>query len=937
MLKLLSNLFDSNEKQLERIKKTVEKINEYESSVKELKQERILERIKEIRDDLASSIEKVSDEERSSINVVKNSLSLSSAETQVHDSMLHHLPEVFAFVREIARRKFDRRHFDVQLISGIVLAEGKIAEMKTGEGKTQVAWLPLTLYALTKRGAHLVTVNDYLAKTHGEYAGHFFHELGLSVGVVISSGAFKYIPDEMIAEHHGEESEKERKNVTIQNPGDVGGWNLVECPKQEAYECDVVYGTNNEFGFDYLRDNMAVDTKRIVQKELYYCIVDEVDSILIDEARTPLIISAPAEQSNELYTDFSRMIPRLNPEKDYSIDEKSRSAVLTDEGIEKIERWLGVSNLWEDYSLAHHLDNALKAYTLFKRDDNYLVQNGEVVIIDEFTGRAMPGRRYSEGLHQAIEAKEGVEIKKESRTLATITFQNFFRIYKHLAGMTGTAETEAEEFSKIYNLDVIVIPTNKPIIRHDHVDRIYKNQEAKFAAVVKEIVTEHKALQPILVGTTSVEKSEYLSNLLTKRGIKHEVLNAKQHEKESRIVAQAGRKGAVTIATNMAGRGTDIKLGGDPFEEKRFKNVVDLGGLYVIGTERHESRRIDNQLRGRSGRQGEPGASRFFVALDDEIMRVQGGMMVQSLLERTKVPDDMPIESGMISKTIENAQRRVEGYNFDTRKRLVEYDDVMNQQREIFYRLRRRNVNLLSKLKLINSNIDEKVADLKEDMLLKLSNDISAMVTKHYLPDREDVIDVEKFLGDFLDLADDEYIGTCVEGKASQVRSVLKDQLQTLNGDDITDHFTKIGDCLWKKKESEFDSEKEFAEVLIRVYLQTIDELWSEHLNSMQDLREGIGLRGLAQRDPLVEYKNEAIEYFDRFIAHTDSQFAHRILKVRKIVQPKRKVAVNTNIKDEERSKNVSPINVSKKVGRNDPCPCGSGKKYKKCHGRNIL
>ena len=993
MFKFLTKIFDSNEKQINRLRPFVEEVKSFDKTVEKMSFDDMKARVKELKSSLEELLGKVPYEAKASIKTQKHREKMPEYETDVQKKLFEFMPEVFAMVREIARRKVDnkgesRRHWDNQLMAGKILAEGKLAEVNTGEGKTQTFHLPLALYGLTGRGAHCVTVNDYLSRRDGEYAGHFLSNLGLTVGIVTSQMSYKFIPDEELKEAKGEEAYNERMKLKVVDPGDADfTYNLVECSKKEAYGCDVVYGTNNEFGFDYLRDNMVSSLDKIAQRELYFAIVDEVDSILIDEARTPLIISAPAAKSNELYKQFARLVPKLEVEKEYTVDEKAHSAVLTDEGIEKMEKLLGVNNLWEDYQLAHHLDNALKAYTLYKRDDEYLVRDGQVLIIDQFTGRVLPGRRYSEGLHQAIEAKENVEIKQESVTLATITFQNFFRLYKFLAGASGTVETEAEEFYKIYNLDTVVIPTNVPVIRKDKTDRVYKNQKAKFEAVVEQIKERHKIGQPILVGTTSVEKSEYLASLLERIGIEHQVLNAKYHEKEAHIVSQAGKKGAVTIATNMAGRGTDIKLGGARSSKKEFEEVFNSGGLYVIGTERHEARRIDNQLRGRSGRHGEPGESRFYVALDDEIMRIQGGQIVQRLMERTNIPDDMPIESGIIGRSIENAQKRMEGYHFDIRKHVVEYDDVMNQQREIFYTRRRKIIELNDKIKRAFEDKEkpgryQKIINETRDMFtITLDKEVENIVNSHFFVEREDSVDRKKLLDDFLDLADDDFVlksikeiqredkSWKIELKKDAAKEILIALVGKLDQQEIIDKLKLLAQKMYEVKEKEV-TDRGYLHIGKIVMLQAMDQLWTDHLEAMQDLREGIGLRGMAQRDPLVEYKNEAYDYFTRLLESVDSQFAHRILKIQRVEERVPQLNIQTNVnqiqnvlsgaknmtdmirdyvrsqmkggtlqsapvksENKEVKEAISEAEVVKKVGRNDPCPCGSGKKYKKCHG----
>ncbi|HRN86569.1 MAG TPA: SEC-C metal-binding domain-containing protein [Candidatus Dojkabacteria bacterium] len=889
-----------------------------------------------------------------------------TTEKKVRDLLQSNVVDFFAMLREINRRKLGKPHYPVQLKAATILAKGhSLTELRTGEGKTQVFHLPAALYGLTGRGSHVITVNDYLARRDGEYAGHAFSDLGISVGVITPQASYKFVPDDQLKATKGEDAKKERDSLDISKLSDMKGVNLMECSKKEAYEQDVLYATNNEVGFDYLRDNMVFDIEERVQKELYFCIVDEADSILIDEARTPLIISAPAEASNDLYEKFAKVVKNLKVDKHYNVDEKVRSVTLTDEGVEYVENLLGVKNLWEDYRLAHHLDNALKAEVLYKVDDDYLIKDGEILIVDEFTGRVLAGRRYSEGLHQAIEAKEGVEIKRESKTMATITFQNYFKLYKILSGGSGTILTEAEEFYKIYNLDSYEIPTNQPIIREDLTDKVYKDRKAKFNAVAEAITEIHKSGQPVLVGTASIEDSEYLSGILDKKNVEHEVLNAKFHEREASIVANAGLKDAVTVATNMAGRGTDIPLG---------EGVTDLGGLYIIGTQRHEARRVDNQLRGRGGRQGDPGITQFYTALDDEIMRIQGGEIVSKLMTATKLPDDMPIESKIIGRSIETAQKKMEGAHFDTRKRVVDYDNVINQQREIFY-LRRLNLLSLS-ADALNKDDKEKSKEALDTIKLKikdlLNQEVEFIINEHFLEQREDKIDKIKLINDFADLAVDRDLIKSYE-KVSETKLSNKD-LKSLEVE-----FEKVGiakikriltdtiDDLLETKYKEFD--EALPEIYKIVNLQIMDQLWTDHLDAMGDLREGIGLRGYAQRDPLVEYKNEAYQLFEKFINSINSQFARRILKIRAVAKPREEKKMETNseeideISNETREmeasapkvnvqnnrvlreleqaarKNIQTNDTSREetkvnkhvIGRNDPCPCGSGLKYKKC------
>jgi len=826
------------------------------------------------------------------------------------------LPEAFAVVREVSKRILNMRHFDVQILGGIVLHEGKIAEMKTGEGKTLVATLPVYLNALESRGVHVVTVNDYLAKRDTQWMGPIYNFLGLSMGVIQHDSSFVYDPSYFSTDRRLEY--------------------LKPCSRQEAYLADITFGTNNEFGFDYLRDNMKYELSDYCQRELHYSIVDEVDSILIDEARTPLIISGPSEDSTDKYYKIDKIIPKLQKDIDYTIDEKARTAILTEEGNIKVERLLGAGNLYDpsNIELVHHVLQALKAHTLFKKDVDYVVKDGEVIIVDEFTGRLMPGRRWSDGLHQAVEAKEGVKIESENQTLATITFQNYFRMYNKLAGMTGTADTEAEEFAKIYNLEVLVIPTNKPMIRPDYPDAIYKTEKGKFNAVLREIEELHRKGQPVLVGTISIENSEILSHLLKKKGIPHSVLNAKYHEKEAEIIAQAGRNGALTIATNMAGRGTDIVLGGNPeglareflkdkkdYTEEDWKQtfsraedickkdrekVVSVGGLHILGTERHEARRIDNQLRGRSGRQGDPGSSRFYLSLEDDLMRIFGSDRISGLMGKLGMDEDMPIENKMITKAIENAQKRVEAHNFDIRKHLIEYDDVMNKQRTEIYSFRKEILQ--------GENLKDRIFNMIDEIVDELLF-IYCSEEKH----REE--------WDIKGLKDSVY------GIFSIVPDVTPPDLDSLKDTLISG----IKDA-YEKKESEVGSDiMRYLEKV--VLLQIIDTQWKDHLFAMDHLKEGIGLRGYGQRDPLVEYKKEAFDMFADIRSRISTEVMSRLFKIQ--VQKKETVRrepimrTNLNYNRGEGSSAVQTVRRSKKVGRNEPCPCGSGKKFKKCCGVN--
>ena len=801
------------------------------------------------------------------------------------------LVEAFAVVREASRRSIGLRPFDVQLVGGIVLHQGIIAEMKTGEGKTLVAVLPLYLNALEGRGAHLITVNDYLARRDAGWNAPIYHALGMSVAVIGHEMSLVYDPD-YLDETHPDPRLQHLRPVT----------------RAEAYQADITYGTNSEFGFDYLRDNMAVDLSQCVQRGLNYAIVDEVDSILIDEARTPLIISGQAQESTEKYYQYAKLIPRLLTE-DYTVDEKTKSAALTEEGIAKIERWTGVKNVYEleHVDEAHQINQALKAFTLYKRDRDYLVKDGEVIIVDEFTGRQQPGRRWADGLHQAVEAKEGVKVQQETQTLATITYQNYFRLYTKLAGMTGTAVTEAEEFDKIYKLQVVVIPTHKAMIRDDRPDLIYKTEDAKFNAVAEEIQEVASGGRPVLVGTVSVEKSERLARLLEKRGVRHEVLNAKQHEREALIVANAGQPGAVTIATNMAGRGTDIVLG---------PGVADGGGLHIVGTERHESRRIDNQLRGRAGRQGDPGSSRFFLALDDDLMRIFGGDRIKGMMNMLRVADDEPIESRMVSRQIEGAQTKVEGHNFDARRYLVEYDDVMNKQREIIYGERRKVLEGVDLRELVLSWVRKVVEDAVNERC----------ESRH--PDNWDLEGLVSQLSlvfplpPFSELAPDEF----GETKEAVVERLMDYALQT-----------------YEAKEAEMTAPM-MRKVEQFVVLKTIDSKWISYLTMMEHFKEGIGLRAFGQKDPLVEYKNEAFQAFQELLNDIQFDIASTVFRVQLVNEPPKPPPPPRQVMGPTRA--VEPMagggnggsnpaqSPAGKIGRNDPCYCGSGKKYKKCHGR---
>ena len=852
MLKRLGGLVDSNEKELRRLQPLVERINALEPEFEALSSEELRRKTDEFR-----------------------------ARLEKGESLDKMLPEAFAAVREAAKRTLGQRHFDVQLMGGIVLHQGKIAEMKTGEGKTLVATLPIYLNAITGKGAHVVTVNDYLAKRDCHWMGPIYHLLGLSVASIQHDASFLFDPD------HDTE--------------DPAWRHLKPITRCQAYEADVTYGTNNEYGFDYLRDNMVVDLSQCAQRPLHYAIVDEVDYILVDEARTPLIISGPAVEAAEKYRTFAKLVPHLRNEVDYQVDERDRAVTLTQEGISKVENMLRKEGLLKapdlydpsNYLLTHYLESALKAHVIFRRDREYVVKDGQVIIVDEFTGRLMHGRRYSEGLHQSIEAKEGVQVQRENITLATITFQNYFRLYEKLAGMTGTAVTEAEEFHKIYELEVVVIPTNMPMIRTDNPDQIYQNEEAKFRAVAGEIEELHAKERPVLVGTVSIERSEYLSELLKRKGIPHQVLNAKHHEKEAAIIAKAGEPGAVTVATNMAGRGVDIMLG---------PGIAEKGGLHVIGTERHEARRIDNQLRGRSGRQGDPGSSRFYISLEDDVVRRFGGDRIKGLMERIHLDEDIPVEHSMVSKAIENAQTRIEGYHFDIRKHLVDYDDVVNKHREVIYNERS---------KILSGT------DIKANIQSMIAEEIQGLVASYLASDRAEDWDLE--------------------GLVNEVGAILPLQpqlnagaLSQMSRSDIEERLLEHVESLYEERERELGPDN--MRVLERlVMLRTIDRLWVDHLTAMENMRQGIGLRAVGGRDPLVIYKQEGHTMFQSLLAGITHDVAHTIFRV--TIAKEGAPAPSPMAQAAKRKEAVA---VGQKVGRNDPCPCGSGKKYKKCCGSNL-
>jgi len=906
MLGIFQKLFDANQKELDGLLPIVEEINSFEDGLVKLSDEELAAKTPEFK------------------------LRLSRGE-----SLDEIMPEALAVIREAVKRQVNQRAFDVQLMAAISLHKGRVAEQKTGEGKTLSAALSAYVNGLTGRGVHVVTVNDYLARIGTGWYGRALTMLGLKVACVIHEEAFLYDP-----------------NFRDKNQVDDRLAHLNPIARKEAYLADVTYGTNNEFGFDYLRDNLVSDLNEMAQRDPYYAIVDEVDSILIDEARTPLIISAPDTEPTKKYYEFSRLIGGLSPDTDYSSDEKTKTVNLTEHGIRKVEKMLGVENLYEkDFDTIHHIENALKAKVHFLRDRDYVIKDNQVIIVDEFTGRLMFGRRWSEGLHQAVEAKEGVQIQQESKTLATISFQNYFRMYEKLAGMTGTAATEAEEFKKIYNLDVTIIPTNKKMIRVDHGDVVYKNQRAKYAAIVKEIEECYQKGQPVLVGTTSVAKNEIIDQFLTHKKVPHALLNAKQHQKEAEIISQAGERSAVTIATNMAGRGVDIILGGampqkiDFETEKEYEKAIEtwkgkhneitsLGGLHVIGTERHESRRIDNQLRGRSGRQGDPGSSRFFVALDDDLMRIFGGDQISSLMTRFNMEEDVPLEHGMVSRAIEQAQVKVEGFNFDMRKQVVEYDDVMNKQREIIYSLRKKALEASQQSATAG---EDKQVILKEEILKKIEAEISNLVAV-YSPEGYSEPEYEKIILEFIEIVP-------FDNKSQEELKTQISKYKEREG--IIGFLLKIVRDLYENREKTLG--EEIARQIERyVYLSTIDHLWIDHLTAVDDLRDGIGLRGYAQRDPLVEYKKEAFEMFEKLIYQVDYEVVRKIFRVQVMAQQpavslgrategRGKGSGHTKTDDLPTTVGTQPV-TSHSVGRNDPCPCGAvdpqtgkPKKYKKC------
>ncbi len=908
--KVLTTIFGSkHERDVKKMLPIVAQINTFEPEISRLTDDELRGKTQKFREYLRPAVEAL---EAAKKEVPRDEVVVRTAKEDLQAALEEVLPEAFAVAREGGKRILNMRHFDVQLMGGVVLHRGKISEMKTGEGKTLVATLPVYLNALTGRGVHVVTVNDYLARRDSEWMGRLYKFLGLTVGV-------------------------------IQN-------NYGDRERQEAYRCDVTYATNNEVGFDYLRDNMKFDLESMVQRDHVFAIVDEVDSILIDEARTPLIISGPSEERPDKYYSVDRIIPKLVKEKDYQVDEKQHTAVLTEDGVLHAEKLLGVNNLYDPDNMdtLHAVQQALRAHMLYRRDKEYMLKDDEVIIVDEFTGRQMPGRRWSDGLHQAVEAKEGVKIEAENQTLATITFQNLFRMYEKLAGMTGTADTEAAEFDKIYSLEVVVIPPNRQMVRKDQADLVFRTEREKFNAIVDEIKELHEKGQPALVGTITIEKSEALSVALKRKGVPHVVLNAKYHEKEAEIVAQAGRKSAVTIATNMAGRGTDILLGGnpefaaaqknkdvaDPAERKQIEEeineqwkldhdeVVRLGGLHIVGTERHESRRIDNQLRGRSGRQGDPGASRFYLSLEDDLMRIFGGERLMGWMEKLGMEEGVPIEHGMVTRSIERAQKQVEGRNFEARKHLLEYDDVMNKQRESIYTLRR-------------SILDGREG---KEYILNAADEIVDYLIETYIPeDARELPDEESLNRDLYDFFGID-LKTANADLATLPRAAVKDQ--------VIDAVNRR----YEQKEAAIGVEN-MRQYVKYILLQVIDQLWKDHLLNVDHLKEGIGLRGYGQRDPLIEYKKESYEIFQEMMELIQDRVVKSLWKTEMVVERE-----GERQEDVQRVQRAMPAPKPKappmvfsgsggssgpaqiqrkepKIGRNDPCWCGSGKKYKKCHG----
>lgn len=983
MTNILSKIFSPNDREILKAKKLIEKINSLESQVEKLTDEELQKSTEYFRKKLSIDIEaRTSADIYYDVNYPQLDKKKLEADRK---ALIELLPEIFARVREAAKRIAKHRHFDVQLITGILLSHGKITEVFTGEGKTNSAMLATYLYGLLGYGVHVATVNDYLAKRDAEWSGQILLGLGMKTAVITAEASYEVITDEEVVKTYGPDSKSSLEKKDMANMSTMTGTNLKKITKKEAYLADVIYGQASEFGFDYLRDNSAKSLEDRVQRHFVFAVVDECDSILIDEARTPLIISEPDTQPSDVYARFATIADELIPEEDYVVDEKRHSVVLSDMGIKKVEEMFGQEDVWSDSIFIRHMDNALKAKALYRLDKEYIVHNEEVLIVDQFTGRVQPGRRYSEGLHQAIEAKERVPVKQESKTLATISYQNYFRMYSYLSGMTGTAMTEAEEFQKIYKLDVVRVPTYKSVVRDDMADVIYRSEKAKYAAVVDEIKKLYELGRPVLAGTTSIEKSEYLSNLLKKEGIPHQVLNAKLHEKEAKVVANAGGQNMVTIATNMAGRGTDIKL---------TDLVKNLGGLHIIGTERHEARRIDNQLRGRSGRLGDPGSSRFYLSLEDHLMRVFGGDMMKALLGNS-MPDNVPLESRILSSVLEKAQQKVESLNFDIRRRLVDYDDVLNQQREIVYKMRKliliqlHNEALpkLENIKIPSDKVTKFIADLRS---FTLKAPTAAKVREHVKDSfldyslriwviKQIITQIESTLGELNQLAVKitpkqatllfDYLDTCIpddiqeetakslgfDGYIAFKSAVITERKKTaiLHTDSLVNLLITALFIELKSLEANLP-DKEYERFLI---MSSLDYLWMDHIDAMSDLREGIGLRGYAQRDPLVEYKREGAILFDEFFASLGDMVSRKMYRLRindnreenpgspasRLPIPKQgraavRDAVNAALSNRiSRQNEKEPAKSKLRVGRNDPCWCGSGKKYKKCHMENDL
>ncbi len=885
----------------------IAKINSYKEEIAALSDEAIKEEIQKYKTELTE---------------IKD-------QTAIFKKLAELRPRVFALTREASKRARGQFHYEVQLAGGIALAEGRIAEMKTGEGKTLTATLPIALFALAGRGTHLVTVNDYLARWQASDMGKVYDQLGLTVASIQHEASFKYDTGYQPEQEEIDRIEGETQGLVL----DVKHMRPVS--RQEAYAADITYGTNNEYGFDYLRDNMVQQLNQLRQRELFFVIVDEVDSILIDEARTPLIISQPDTDPTDKYVEFSKIVLRLQENEDYNVDEKHKAASLTDDGINKIEKILNLENIYDTskgVTTLHHIEQALRAKTLYLKDRDYVVRDGEIIIVDEFTGRLMFGRRYSEGLHQAIEAKEGVKIQQESKTLATITFQNLFRLYGRLSGMTGTAKTEEEEFFKIYQLEVVQIPTNNPMVRGDLPDLIYKNEDGKFKAIAKDVKERHKNGQPVLIGTVSIAKNELLAEHLKKEGIPFELLNAKNHEREAQIIAQAGKYGAVTLATNIAGRGVDILLGGNPVDKTEAEKVREAGGLAVIGTERHESRRIDNQLRGRAGRQGDPGSSQFYVSMGDDLMRLFGGEKMQSMMETLRIPEDQPVEAKLVSRSIESAQKKIEGLNFDTRKHVLEFDDVLNHQRTVVYKRRR---------KYLAGQVEK--TDVKSEILELLREEIEFIVESNFEANEKEADALKEIF---------ETVNT-IYPISETVKSTAEESMANAANREfvlIDELFKGVSDAL-EAKETEIGAEQ-YSQIMGYMMLQSIDTLWMEHLDTMDHLRDSVRLRGYGQRDPLVEYKREGFELFQRLLAEIDKQVIYSILKVHTHQANELQGNAPANIvlsgsdaaasalsgagntpapQQQVVDANADTDPRAAGIGRNDKCYCGSGAKYKKC------